>query len=89
MMSQDGQAHVAYFDFRSQASFVWDGMSEVIDVCIGGYGEPVDHTISADVVVRNGRIYPLEGEVRHNPSMANLNWFAAVCQAHAKTLPTY
>ena len=46
--SEDGTAHIAYYDNRGPGySYVWDGMSTRIQVCVGGYGEPVDHTIPA------------------------------------------
>ena len=38
----DGKAHIAYFDPETQLSFVWSGdKNAMIEVCHGGYGEPV------------------------------------------------
>lgn len=85
--SQNGQAHLAYFDGRTQASFVWDGASDVIEVSLGGYGEPVHHRISSLVVVTNGRIEE-DDSVRHQ-GLVNINWFRAVCERHARVLPTF
>jgi hypothetical protein len=47
MMTQneDGTPHMTYYDYRRQASFVWDGKSNEIEVSLGGYAEPVDHTL--------------------------------------------
>lgn len=36
-----GSPHLTYFWQPLQLSFVWNGLSEAIDVCHGGYGEPV------------------------------------------------
>ena len=73
--SADGQAHLAYFDVRSQASFVWDGDSSAIEVSIGGYGEPISHEIPApDLSI------PVWSAV------GVLGMFADVCRAHADTL---
>lgn len=48
MQNADGTAHIAYYDVRGEGySYVWDGKSPNIQVCVGGYGEPVDHTIPA------------------------------------------
>ncbi len=79
--------HITYFDPRTQASFVWDGVSDVIVVNLGGYAEPTDHTISSMVVVTNGRIEEHDA-VRHM-GVVNINWFRRVCEIHAKSLPTY
>lgn len=40
MMAADGKAHVAYYDHERSISYVWDG-GGIIEVCPGGYGEPV------------------------------------------------
>ena len=77
MQNADGQAHLAYFDVRTQASFVWDGASDVIEVSIGGYGEPVDHTIEVGQTFNATRA----------PILMRL--FAEYCASHAATLPTY
>ena len=36
-----GSPHMTFFWLPLQLSFVWNGLSEAIDVCHGGYGEPV------------------------------------------------
>lgn len=47
--SQDGTAHVTYFDADHQLSFVWDGSIEhPIEVEHGGYGEPVRALLLVD-----------------------------------------
>jgi hypothetical protein len=40
----DGTAHIAYFDKATETSFVWNGVEDVVEVCRGGYGEPVSDT---------------------------------------------
>lgn len=40
MMAEDGRAHVAYYDRERAISYIWDG-GKHIEVCPGGYGEPV------------------------------------------------
>lgn len=77
--AEDGGSHVAFFDERSQASFVWDGVSETIQVCIGGYGEPVDHTIPAPF---GGGDNMLTGRTFR----AVMEQFARLCATHAGTL---
>lgn len=37
----DGKPHMTYYNREHHLSFVWDGLSRVIDVCVGGYAEPV------------------------------------------------
>lgn len=38
----DGVAHYAYYDKAHNLSFVWSGDKKaMIEVCYGGYGEPV------------------------------------------------
>jgi len=72
----DGSAHLTYFDPRTQASFRWDGASDTVEVGIGGYGEPIDHTIPAPFAP-------------HNPRRVDVLWFADLCRGHALTLPTF
>ena len=74
----DGTAHITYFDVRTQASFVWDGIGEQITVAIGGYGEPVDHLIN-DNRLRFAETY----------AQLILTDFARLCAKHAATLPDY
>lgn len=73
----DGGAHLTYFDPRTQASFRWDGQRDVIEVGIGGYGEPVDHTIPAPMQ----NYQPM---FRHGVDV-----FADTCKHHAWSLPDY
>lgn len=46
-----GSPHFTYFWQPLQLSFVWNGMSEAIDVCHGGYGEPVSLHLPSFVAV--------------------------------------
>lgn len=46
MLSQDGKAHITYYDRERSISYVWDG-DDVIEVSYGGYGEPVVARLSA------------------------------------------
>lgn len=41
----DGQPHLTYFDPVTVTSYVWDGLSDTIEVSPGGYGEPVRWTV--------------------------------------------
>ena len=74
---RDGMPHLTYFDKRTQASFVWDGQSDVIEVSIGGYGEPVDHTI------------PRTWKAYQHIFSVGVRSFGEACAAHAATLPDY
>ena len=49
----DGWAHMTYYDKSRQLSFVWDGGHDYVDVCHGGYGEPVYARFSIDRGWRN------------------------------------
>lgn len=49
MQNADGCPHFAYFDADLQLSFVWDGRSDHIEVCYGGYGEPVSDRLPVDL----------------------------------------
>ena len=67
----DDQAHFAYYDKAHDVSFVWAGNpDECIEVCPGGYAEPVQDTI-----------HPRS----HNVSFVSsdpagwLDWFESVC----------
>jgi hypothetical protein len=40
----DGTPFVSYYDKATSLSFVWDGHSDVVQVCAGGAGEPVTDT---------------------------------------------
>lgn len=46
-----GSPHLTFFWQPLQLSFVWNGLSEAIDVCHGGYGEPVALHLPAFVSV--------------------------------------
>lgn len=87
----DGYPHATYFDQRTQASFVWDGESDEIEVSIGGYGEPVDHYIDAHVVVQKGQIIPVLKKYRtpRTDDRVSLRFFGEVCRIYAATLPDY
>ena len=42
----DDHGHFAYYDKEHEVSFVWAGKpDEMIEVCPGGYAEPVQDTI--------------------------------------------
>ena len=73
--SADGHAHLAYFDVRSQASFVWNGDDSAIEVSIGGYAEPVSHEIPAPDL-----------SLMQWSAVGVLGVFEDVCKAHADTL---
>jgi hypothetical protein len=51
--NEDGRAHLAYFDKPHQLSFIWDCYDPVIQVCYGGYGEPVTDTIEVTQYLRD------------------------------------
>lgn len=44
----DDKPHLTYYLAERGLSFVWDGVTPYVDVCIGGYGEPVYHRIEID-----------------------------------------
>lgn len=50
MLNNNGLAHLTIF--VNNTSFVWDG-GDTIEVCPGGYGEPVEDTIPMDPSHRN------------------------------------
>lgn len=62
----DGTPHFTYYIKEDLLSFIWDGKSTYIEVCHGGYGEPVTDTIS---VYPPGRMTPA----------AALAWFQEIC----------
>lgn len=45
LQNADGYPHLAYFDKATDTSYVWDGIRPTIQVCPGGYGEPVTREI--------------------------------------------
>ena len=49
MMNEDGTAHFAYYDPDTKISYVWNG-ADKIEVCPGGYGEPVHALIPAPMI---------------------------------------
>jgi hypothetical protein len=70
----DGIPHFTYYDKTMLLSFVWDGISIEIDVCEGGYGEPVvDH-----IPVPPGNI-----SLGRNPGRW-LAWFQVQCEIYIK-----
>lgn len=46
----DGTPHLTYYIRDRHLSFVWDGETPYIDVCIGGYAEPVYYRIPIEPV---------------------------------------
>lgn len=78
----DGSAFMEFFDVRTQASFIWDGESDAVQVCIGGSGEPIDHEIPAPPGAND------EGVWWANPASVLLA-FEKVAKAHAETLEDY
>jgi hypothetical protein len=64
----DGDAHFTYFDKNTQASFVWDGESPVVQVSLGGYGEPVFSRFPIQYAMME----------RDTPKMV-LTWFKVAC----------
>lgn len=73
--NEDGTPHITYFDFLSQTSFVWDGESTQVEVCHGGYGEPVVDTIDVQ------QVYPslfLDTDEGGKPKDW-LQWFKVLC----------
>lgn len=47
MQSEDGRPHLTYYIWPHTLSFVWAGEpDEEVEVCVGGYGEPVQFTFS-------------------------------------------
>lgn len=53
-LSADGGVHLAFFDKRTQLSYVWDGSAAFIEVSLWGYGEPVTETIDAPTIGTKG-----------------------------------
>ncbi len=77
--SQDGTAHVSYFDADRQLSFVWDGSLEhPIEVEAGGYGEPVTALLLVDE-----SDLPPSNYLRAAEWMV---WFEALCQRSVSTV---
>lgn len=69
--NSDGTPHFTYFDYDSQLSFVWDGLSPWIEVSLGGYGEPALDRISTQV-----------SELNVDTSFGWLTWFKDTCDAY-------
>lgn len=68
----DGRPHFAYYYKQGELSFVWDGnLEHSIEVCPGGYGEPVDDHIELS---RS----PMPKMFPHQW----LEWFAQVCDTY-------
>lgn len=76
--SADGTPHLAYFDKKTQLSFVWAGSLEKhIEVSHGGYGEPVIDTIDPkEHFHRNYRIKTIASW---------MSWFEMVCVSYIIT----
>lgn len=85
----DGKAHITYFDVRSQASFVWDGHADGVEISIGGYSEPVALVVLlTDPVASGGLGFPLNG--RAFPVGSAVSYFERACAAYAEAkLPEY
>lgn len=50
--AEDGTAHIAFFDKESCTSFVWNlTQGTSVDVCPGGYGEPVQDQFGLDPAI--------------------------------------
>lgn len=52
----DGKPHFTYYRTNERLSFVWDGVSDHIEVCPEGYGEPAAYTIPFTL---NQHIHPI------------------------------
>lgn len=64
----DNKPHMTFYSKEHELSFVWDGLSPVIDVCVGGYAEPVYFEIAVPPALGVGDFPP---QVLHD--------FATVC----------
>lgn len=82
----DQHVHLTYFDQATQASFVWDGISEVVEVSIGGYAEPVDHTIPAP---DPDYLWGYEGGDIKYLLREGMSGFQGYCAEHVEGLPVY
>jgi hypothetical protein len=72
----DDHAHLAYYDKKHEVSFVWAGnLDEMIEVCPGGYAEPVQDTIDP----RNYGASLVE-----STAAGWLAWFEVTCQHYIK-----
>jgi hypothetical protein len=79
---KDGRTHITYFDAPTAASFVWDGRQDKILVSIGGYAEPVHHTIPAPEVLGAKEEYPED----RTSLEEGLAMFTDTCKVHARNL---
>ena len=80
----DEMAHLAYFDQRTQLSIVWDGRKAKMQVCEGGYAEPVKTTIPSPFASTDlGRMGPLDdfGVV--------IDEFTFLCRQYCKKQSTF
>jgi hypothetical protein len=68
----DGTPHFTYFDKESQLSFVWNGVSNRVEVSHGGYGEPVTETFNIPANLVQFQETPVHW----------LLWFQAACITH-------
>lgn len=71
LQNADGTPHFTYYVSEHLLSFVWDGRSNCIEVCHGGYGEPVVEII------------PIETPEPSTPAVY-LTWFRMVCNRYVK-----
>lgn len=74
LQSEDGVPHLAYYDKETLLSFIWDGHSDEIQICKGGYGEPVWDTISLDGAEDPGPM----------PIASWVYWFGATCKKYVE-----
>jgi hypothetical protein len=67
--NDDGTPHMAYYDKSTLTSFIWDGKAAYIEVCVGGYGEPVVDTFQPFNL----------GLTPDKTAKSWLDWFEAQC----------
>lgn len=77
----DGTAHFTYFDEPTQLSFVWDGHSTHIEVCWGGYGEPVIDQIDLQQYLPS----LFEESDEGGTPIAWLDWYALICRLYVES----
>jgi len=66
--NEDGHPHFTYFDKPNQLSFIWNGLANEIEVCQGGYGEPVIDRID------------IHAEPDKQTAAEWMLWFLAICR---------
>lgn len=69
---ENGTPFMEYFDPNAQISFIWDGLSPVIQLCEGASGEEV-----------SAEFTPFDIDVARGGTAAGiLGWFQAQCLAY-------